>query len=177
MAAGGKELFTNLFAFVILQYLLIKLTGPMKVNRNQYRAIYAALLIIAFFIPAYDDVSAFQFSLLVLRSAGADNEITLLDLLVILLPLLLILLTAMLILFKAVNKRPLNSLLLCLPFFSIAVFFLLLLFDINRQIDGTSLLNLLTQMHIGFYVAGFASLLLLFSYSRRESLNLGTGSF
>jgi hypothetical protein len=147
----------------------------MSFNRNRSRAIYAALLLLAFFIPAYNQVSAFRFLIQAVSSAGNDNEITLVDLLVVLLPLLLIPATALLILVKAVNKKPLNSLLLSLPFFSMSFFFLILSFDINRQASGSNALGLLKQMSPGFYLAAFASLLLLFSYSRREALNLGSG--
>lgn len=145
----------------------------MAVKRNQFRALYAILVIISFFIPAYNHFSAFQFLLLALSSLGAESEITLIDLLVILFPLLLIPFTALLILIRSLSKKPLNTLLLCLPFFSFSFFFLIFSLDMVRQVNSGNVLNLLTQMRIGFYLAAAASLLLLFSYSRRESLNLG----
>ncbi len=147
----------------------------MSIKRNQYRAIFAVVVIVAFFIPAYNSVSAFQFLLLALGSLRNDSEITLVDLLVILLPLLLVPATALLILFQALNKRRVNSLLLCLPFFSMAFFFLIFSFDRVRQVSSFSVLNLLTEMRVGFYLAAFASLLLLFSYNRRESFNTSAG--
>ncbi len=146
----------------------------MRINRNKYRALYAALVLIAFFIPAYSNVSAFQFLFLAVGSITGESEITLLDLAVVLIPLLLVPLGAALILIRSVKKKPLNSLLLGLPFFSIAFFFLILSFDVNRQVNNTNAFGLLKQMSIGFYIAASASLFLLFSYSRREALNLNS---
>lgn len=147
----------------------------MRVNRYQYRAIYSALVIVAFFIPAYHHVSAFEFLFLAIGSIGIDSEITLVDLFVVLLPLLLIPAAALWILVKTIVRKPLNSVLLGLPFFSILFFFLILWFDRSRQVSSGNPLTMLTQMRVGFYLAAVASLLLLFSYSRRESLNLGPG--
>lgn len=147
----------------------------MRVNRYQYRAVYSAMVIIAFFIPAYHNVSAFGFLIMISGYIDTDSEITLIDLSVVLLPLLLIPATALLILIKAISKKPLSSLLLSLPFFSLTFFFLILSVDMNRHVNSNSILELFTQMSVGFYLAAFASLLLLFSYSRRESLNLGSG--
>jgi hypothetical protein len=45
-----------------------------------------------------------------------------------------------------------------------------------RQVNSANVLNLLAQMRVGFYLATLAALLLLFSYNRREYLNLGSGS-
>jgi hypothetical protein len=64
---------------------------------------------------------------------------------------------------------------LAMPLFFIAYFFLILSFDMSRQMTNANAFSLLTQMSIGFYVATAASVLLLFSYSRREALNLGAG--
>jgi hypothetical protein len=175
MAAWAKIVFTKLFAFAILQRIVIKRAAPMRLNRNQCRAVYAALIILAFFIPAYDQTSALHFLFLSVGTVGTDSEITLLDLGVILLPLLLVPFTAIVVLVKAVKKRPLNSLLLSLPFFSLAFFFLILSFDVSRQVNSTTVFSFVTQMRVGFYLAAFASLLLLLSYSRRESLNLNSG--
>lgn len=146
----------------------------MRISRNQYRAIYASLIIIAFFIPAYDNVSALGFLNLVIGSVGNDAELTLIDLVIILFPLLLVPITAVIILFRSLRKKALNSLLLGLPFFSLAFFILLLSFDINKDVSNPGVLGLIKDMSIGFYLACFASLLLLFSHSRRESLNAGS---
>lgn len=133
------------------------------------------MVITAFFIPAYQSISAFRFLIMAIGTIGNDSEITLIDLLVILLPLLLIPATALLILIKAINKKPLNSLLLRLPFFSITFFFLILSLDMTRQVASNNVFDLLTKLSVGFYLAAFASLLLVFSFSRRESLNMGSG--
>ncbi len=146
----------------------------MRLNRNHYRAIYAALVVIAFFIPAYGRISAFHFLLIAIDSVGADNEITIVDLVIVLLPFLFVHLTALIILLRAINNKPQNSLLFALPFFSIALFFLILSFDMNRQVNNTNVFGLLKEMSFGFYIAALASLLLLFSYSRREALNLSS---
>jgi len=144
----------------------------MRLHRNHYRVLFAVLVITAFFIPAYDKISAFSFFGIAIGSVASDEELTLLDLLVVLIPLLLIPVASLLILFRAIRKKPLNSLLLSIPFFSLAFFFLILSFDMNRQLNMFTMLELLRQMKVGFYIAVSASLLLLFSYSRKESFNL-----
>ncbi len=174
MSAGGNIHFTKLFAIVILHSFFIKLTVPMRFNRHHSRSLYAALIITAFFIPAYNSDSAFRFLTMAIGSLSTDAEVTVLDLLVVILPLLLIPVACGMILFRSLKKMPVNTILLGLPFFSIVFFFLILSFDMNRQITTTNAFALLTQMSIGFYVAAAASLLLLCSYSRREALNLGS---
>jgi hypothetical protein len=136
---------------------------------------YAALIIIAFFVPAYGSTSAFRFFISAIDSVGSDSEITLMDIFIVLLPLLLVPLAAAIILFRAIRRMAPNSLLLGLPFFSIAFFFLILSFDVTRQVNNGNVFRLLKQMSVGFYIAILASLLLLMSYSRREALNLSSG--
>lgn len=144
----------------------------MRFSRNQTRAIYAGLIIVAFFIPAHGDTSAFGFLKLAINSIGSDTELTVIDLMVFLIPLLLIPATATIVLVRALQNKALNSLLLGLPFFSLTFFFLIFSFDVNWQGAGGNALSLLLQMSIGFYTAVVASLLLLLSYSKREALNL-----
>lgn len=145
----------------------------MRISRNHSRAICALLIIIAFFIPAYGNISALDFLNLAIHSVNNDAELTLLDLVIVSIPLLLVPLTALLILYRSLQKRTLNSLLLGLPFFSLAFFMLLVSFDINKNVSGSGMLMLVRNMRFGFYVAASASLLLLFSQSRREALKTG----
>ncbi|HEV7331109.1 MAG TPA: hypothetical protein VGN63_08730 [Flavisolibacter sp.] len=146
----------------------------MRISRNQYRAIYATLILIAFFIPAYDNISAVGFLNLALGTVNSDDEMTMIDFVIISFPLLLIPLTAIIILFKSLRKKSLNSLLLSLPFFSLTFFILLLSFDVNKEVNNAGIFSLLKDMTFGFYIACFASLLLLLSHSRREALNSGS---
>lgn len=144
----------------------------MRIKRNHQRVLCAALVLVAFFAPAYGNVSAFQLIFLALSSVHAESEITLVDVLIILLPLLLIPAAAAIILIRAIYQKPPNSFLLGLPFFALAFFFVIFSFDVNRQVGTVSVFGLLGKMQTGFYVAAFASLLLLLSYSRSETLNL-----
>lgn len=146
----------------------------MVLNRSKCRAIFALLIIFAFFVPAYHSVSAFQFLFIALSALRADNEVTFIDLLVVLLPLLSIPLTALFIFIRTVINKPLNVLLLNIPFFSVTFFFLIFSLDMNRQSSSTTVFDLLPQMRIGFYLATLASLLLIFSYSREEAMDPDT---
>jgi hypothetical protein len=146
----------------------------MRITRNQSRAVCASIIIIAFFIPAYGEVSALGFLNLAIHSASNDAELTLFDLTIVLIPLLLIPLTAILILFRSLQKRTLNSLLLGIPFVSLIFFMLLVWLDINQGMESPGVLRFFKNMRLGFYLAGLASLLLLFSQSRREALNAGS---
>jgi len=136
--------------------------------------IYSALLIAAFFIPAYGHVSAFGFLRLALGSIRTDTEVTYIDLLVILLPLIFIPISAVIILVRAAKQKPFNGLLLSLPLLFLAFFSLILSFDMNRQVNSTNVIGLIKDMSVGFYLASLASILLIFSYSKRESLNFGS---
>lgn len=145
----------------------------MRISRNQYRTLYASLIIIAFFIPAYDNISGAGFLNLAFGTVNRDDELTMVDFLIISIPLLLIPLTAFIILFKSLRKKSLTGLLLSLPFFSLVFFILLLSFDMNKEVNNAGIFSLLKNMRYGFYIASMASLFLLFSQSRREALNSG----
>jgi hypothetical protein len=146
----------------------------MQFTRNRYRIIYSALVILAFFLPAYSNVSAFGFLRMALVAAKTDAELTYLDVLVVLLPLLFIPLSATMILFRAATRRRGNGLLLALPLFFLAFFVFILSFDISRQLGG-SLVSLVTLMRPGFYLGVLASLLLVLSYRRNETLPVDAG--
>lgn len=146
----------------------------MRISRNQYRAFSAILIIIAFFIPAYENISGVGFLNLALGTVNNDDEMTMVDFIIISFPLLLIPFTALVILFKSLRKKALTSLLLSLPFFSLAFFMVLLSFDMNKDASHSGIFNLLKNMRFGFYIVCIASLLLLFSQSRREALNSGS---
>jgi hypothetical protein len=136
--------------------------------------IYSALLIAAFFIPAYNGISAFSFIGIALSAIKNDSDVTYVDLLVILLPLLSIPVSAGIILWRAAKRRHFNGILLSLPLFFLLFFFLILSFDMNRQINNVSAITLIKDMSVGFYIAALASVLLILSYSRREALNFGS---
>lgn len=146
----------------------------MRSSRNRCRMVYSALLLAAFFIPAYNNVSAYGFIGLAIASVKTDAEVTFLDALVILIPLLFIPLSALLILFRAFRKKPFNGLLLSLPLFFLLFFFFILSFDVNRQTSDADMIGLLKGMRFGFYIAALAAVLLLLSYSKRESLNFNS---
>lgn len=146
----------------------------MRLSRNKYRMIYSSLLIAAFFIPAYSGLSAFGFIRLAIGAVRTDAEVTIVDLLVIVLPLLFIFFSSLVILLRAIKRKPLNGLLLSLPLFFLLFFFLIISVDRSRQLTSTNLFNLMRDMSPGGYIAAFASVLLLFSYSRREALNLSS---
>ena len=146
----------------------------MRMSRNRYRIIYSALLLAAFFLPAYNNVSAYRFTGLAIESAQTDAEVTFMDAMVILIPLLFIPISALLILFRALQQKPINGLLLSLPLFFLFFFFVILSFDVNRETSNADILGMLKDMRFGFYMAAMASVLLLFSYSKRESLNVGS---
>lgn len=143
-------------------------------SRNRYRMLYSALLIAAFFVPAYNNISAFTFIGLALSAVRTDTEVTLIDLAVILLPLLFIPISGFIILYRAVKHKPFNGLLLSLPLFFLLFFFLILSFDMNRHLNNVNMIGLIKDMSVGFYLASLASVLLLLSYSKREALNYGS---
>ena len=142
----------------------------LRISRNLYRSVFAALLLVAFFIPAYGNISALDFLRLAIGVVNSDAELTLFDLVIVSLPLLLIPFAAGLILVRSLRKKGLNGLLLGLPFFSLLFFILLLSFDMNRHAGSLGVLGFLKELRIGFYLAGVASLLLLFSFTRSEAI-------
>ena len=146
----------------------------MRMSRNRYRMLYSALVVAAFFVPAYGGVSAFHFLELAISSVQTDPEITFVDVFVILLPLVFVLISALLIFYRASRQQHLSGLVLSLPLFFLLFFCLILSFDMNRQLDNASTLGLVKEINVGFYVASVASVLLLFSYNKREAMNLET---
>lgn len=166
--------FTILFAVCILQKPRFKPMLMLRISRNTYRMMYSALLLATFFTPAYNNISGFHFIGLAFGTAQSDAEVTFVDLLVVVVPLLFVPLSALLILYRAARRRPFTGLLLALPLFFLLFFFLILSFDVNRQAANSGLFSFLRNMSLGFYMAACAAVLLLLSYSKRESFNLSS---
>lgn len=146
----------------------------MRNTRNQYRMLFSALLIAAFFLPAYSHISAFGFIGLAINAVETDAELTLIDLSVVLLPLLLIPFSAIYIFWRAIRQKPLSGMLLSLPFAFFLLFTLVVSLDISRHLADTGPVGFVKEMRFGFYLAALAAILLLFTYRKRKSVNPAT---
>lgn len=144
----------------------------MHISRNQYRMLNSALLIAAFFLPAYNNISAVQFIGLAIGTVQTDAEVSLTDLLLVLTPLLFIPVSAFIILLRAAMRKPTTGLLLSLPFLFLLFFSLLLSFDLSRQVTDPGLFSILKEVCPGYYISASAAVLLLLSYRRRESAEI-----
>lgn len=135
----------------------------MKTLAKKARLVLCSLLIVAFFIPSYNGISAFNFIPIAFAQPEVNSEITLTDVLVAVVPLFFIPLSALGILFLFWMKMPARKTYLALPLFSILTFTGILFTGLNSGSAFSSGRAFLMQMGIGFYIALIAAVLLPFT--------------
>ena len=81
------------------------------------------MIIIAFFVPAYNNISGFGFISLAFTESKKNGEITFTDILIIIVPLFALFLAALVILLRTVAYRPTRRLYLTLPLLFLFFFF------------------------------------------------------
>jgi hypothetical protein len=140
----------------------------MKLLNNKSRLLFCSLIIAAFFIPSYNNISGFGFINLVLQEAKTPGEITLTDAVVIIIPLLFIPISALIVFIRSALHLPTRKTFISCPLLFLFFFFAVLVFSAkNASADLSSPGNLL-DMQIGFYIAATASLFLIFTKNGRK---------
>lgn len=140
----------------------------MPLLSNKSRLPLSVLLLIAFFIPAYNNVSAFTFIGLAFSEAKAQTEITFIDVLILITPLIFIPVIAVVILIRSVMQVRIRKSVTGLPLLLLLFFIALLSFTGNRSTLHFPVSKLLFGMQVGFYLTAIASLLLLFTKNKRK---------
>lgn len=140
----------------------------MKLLATQYRLFLPVLIIAAFFIPAYHNISGFNFISLALAEPKGHADISQTDALIIILPLVFIPLSALLIFIRSYLHLPTRMTVVVLPFLFLVFFIALLPFSRNINRSDLSFPKILFTMQIGFYVVAISSLLLIFTKNYRK---------
>lgn len=142
----------------------------MKPLSTKSRLLFCILIIAAFFIPAYHNISALGFISLAFQEADKHADITFIDVLILITPLVFIPVTALVIMIRSVTYVPIRKTIIVLPFLLLVFFLAILSFSGNSNSYNLFASTILLNMQVGFYLAGAASLLLIFTknHSRRH---------
>jgi glucan phosphoethanolaminetransferase (alkaline phosphatase superfamily) len=140
----------------------------MKLLSNKTRLLLSILIIISFFLPAYNAISAFKFISLALSETTPPTDINLIDVLMILAPLVLIPIIAIVVFIRSYMKASTPTTVTGLPLLFLMFFFGILFFTGNISSISSPAYKFLLKMQIGFYLTVIASLLLLFTRNGRQ---------
>ncbi|HZH64408.1 MAG TPA: hypothetical protein VEY10_05895 [Flavisolibacter sp.] len=128
----------------------------------------AILLLLSFFIPASNNISAFNLIAIAFSEAKSQADITAVDVFVGIAPLVSIPILAIVISVRSAMQLSIRKTVLLLPLVLLIFFFTLLSFTLNSSRIHLSGSKLLSNMQIGFYLAVVASLLLVFTKNWRR---------
>lgn len=133
---------------------------------SKARYILCTLIILAFFLPCYQDISAFSFIPLAFSSAGEQSEISSADVFIAIVPLVLIPLSSLAIIILTSMRRILRKTFKALPFICLCIFTLILFLSL-RTIGGSGMSSLRTLSHlsVGYYLVAICSIFLPFTKS------------
>jgi hypothetical protein len=124
------------------------------------------LILGAFFLPAYQDISGFTFIPMALSSTEEQSEISSADIFVAIIPLVLIPLSSIAILVRTYMRRPIRKTFKALPLISLAIFTFILFLSLRTIVgSGMTSLRILSHFREGFYLIAIASVLLPFTRS------------
>ncbi|MDQ6609017.1 MAG: hypothetical protein M3Y85_04270 [Bacteroidota bacterium] len=137
----------------------------MKLLIEKSRALLSLLIIIAFFIPAYKDNSAFSFISLALSEVNTNSDITIIDVYIFNTLLILIPLTALAVFITSLMRKSVRQIVIVLPFL-LLVFTLAVLATSEAGGNNLSVLKLFAGLKVGFYLAAVSSFSLMFTKNR-----------
>ena len=135
----------------------------MNFLKKRARLLLCCFIILAFFVPAYDNISGFGFVRLAFTESENNSEIKFADILIIIVPLLALFLSALVILLRTVAYLPTRRLHLTLPLLFLLSFFGVMYISGGNTAGNFSHPRVFLQMQPGFYITAFASLLLVFT--------------
>ena len=142
----------------------------MKFITTKARLLLCGVIIAAFFIPAYQNISGFTFINYAFSEAKSNSEITEMDVLITIVPLLFIPLSALFILVRARLYLVTSKIYLALPLLFMLFFFGIIYLSERNSASGFSSPATFFYMQPGFYIMILASLLLIFTktYKKRR---------
>ncbi|RYZ30036.1 MAG: hypothetical protein EOO10_04240 [Chitinophagaceae bacterium] len=133
---------------------------------SKLRYILCFVIISAFFLPSYQDISGFTFIPLAFSSTDDQSEISTADVFIATIPLILIPVSSIAILVRTYMRRQLRQTFKALPLICLAVFTILLFLSLRTIAGGgMSSLRILSHLREGFYITAIASMLLPFTKS------------
>jgi hypothetical protein len=140
----------------------------MKSFVHNARFILCGLIILAFFLPAYQGISGFSYIPFAFSTLEGQNEITETDIWVTIIPLVLIPITVVVILFRAYMRLSTRKTVMFLPALCFA-FFTIILF-VSQKSGGASFSGraVLFEMTIGFYLMALGCAFLPFTKTPRK---------
>jgi hypothetical protein len=148
-----------------MPYFTVKFP-PMQTFFSKARYTLCTLIILAFFLPSYQDISAFNFIPLAFSSADEQSEISSADVFIAVVPLVLIPLSALAIIILTSMRRVIRKTFKALPFICLAIFTFILFLSL-RTIEGSGMSSLRTLSHlgVGYYLVAICSVFLPFTKS------------
>jgi len=135
----------------------------MKLLNTKTRLLLCLFIIAAFFIPAYNNVSGFNFISIALSEAKTPGEVTLTDVIIVLAPLVIIPISALVIFIRSAIHLSTRKTFISLPFLFLAFFFAVILLSARNISTELSGMGALFNMQLGFYLAAASSALLIFT--------------
>jgi len=140
----------------------------MKALTTKSRLLVCAVIIIAFFVPAYDGISGFSYISFAFKNLEGQTEITTMDVWVTIIPLLLIPISAAAILVRSYYKLSTRKTYMFLPAVCFGFFTVILFFS---QKSGGAVFSgrvVLMEMTIGFYLTAIGCAILPFTKTPRR---------
>jgi hypothetical protein len=135
----------------------------MKYFKTKTRLLLCGVIIAAFFLPAFEGISGFLFVRLAFSEVGSHSEITQTDVLLAIIPLLLVPLSSLAILLASSLHLTIRKIYLIFPLAFMFSFFGLLVLTARNNSGAFASPTVFLNMQPGFYIAGLASTLLIFS--------------
>lgn len=140
----------------------------MKFITTNARQLLCGVIIAAFFIPAYNNISGFGFIDHAFSAVNSQNEITETDVLIIITPLLFVPFSALFILLRTASRISSRKTYLVLPLLFMLFFFGVIIISAANSSGQFSNPKVFFQMQPGFYIAGLASVLLIFTRNPKK---------
>src|ERR671912_873499 len=154
--------------FSIIRSIFLQTFCLMKFITTNARLLLCGVIIAAFFIPAYNNISGFGFINHAFLEVNTQNEITETDVLITITPLLFIPFSALFLLVRTAAHVSSRKMYLALPVIFMLFFFGIIFLTSRNSTGGFSSPTVFFQMQPGFYITVLASVLLIYTKNRRK---------
>lgn len=168
MTAKCKIVLSKPLQFSFIRSIFLQTFCLMKFITTNARPVLCGVIIAAFFIPAYHNISGFGFINHAYSEVNSQNELTKMDVLITITPLVFIPFSALFILVRSAVHIPSRKTYLALPLLFMCFFFGIIYLSSGNSGGGFSSPRVFFQMQPGFYIAGLASVLLIFTKNHRK---------
>ena len=139
----------------------------MKRLQTKARMPLCGLILLCFFLPAYDHYSAFEFIGIVRNSINKAYDVTTTDAAIAIGSLLMVPFSAAVLLLRAWLRIPTRKIYVAMPLIFF-LFFTGILFASQTSLAGPSSVNCFAPAEVGFYLAALCCVLLLFTRNQKR---------